>query len=73
VRWAVSIDSSMRCWRFSRASEIRGNASLRRRKNVTRKASSVQIMSPTSGLTRKLLFSSAAWASGVMMPVSIWT
>ncbi len=67
VRCAVSIDSSIMCWRFSSASEMRGKASLRSSRNVTKKTISVQIISPTSGLTRKLLllsFAASAAASG---------
>ena len=51
------------CARLSSASSIAGNANLLRTKSVTTKASSVQIISPTFGLTRKLLLSSAAAAA----------
>src|SRR3954451_6710810 len=57
ARSAVSIDSSIARWRLSSASVIAGHAHLRRTKNATRNASSVQIISPTLGLTRKLEFS----------------
>jgi hypothetical protein len=43
-----------RRWRLSSASVIAGHAHLRRTKSATRNASSVQIISPTFGLTRKL-------------------
>ena len=43
-----------RCWRLSSASVIAGQAYLRRMSSAIRKASSVQIISPMSGLTRKL-------------------
>ena len=54
VRSAVSIESSIACWRLSSASAMRGNASLRRMTASMPKTSSVQIISPTSGVTRKL-------------------
>jgi hypothetical protein len=57
---ATSIDSSMARWRLSRASVIAGQANLRRTHIATRKASSVQIIRPTFGLTRKLELSSSA-------------
>src|SRR4051794_29633207 len=67
ARSAVSIDSSIACWRLSSASVMAGHAHLRRTKNATRNASTVQIISPTLGLTRKLEFSSVVVvaASGV--------
>ena len=64
VRSATSIDSSIARWRLSSASVIAGHAYLRSTNSATRKASRVQIISPTSGLTRKLLDSSVVvvWA-----------
>ena len=64
ARSAVSIDSSIACWRLSSASVIAGQAHLRRMNSAARKASSVQIISPTLGLMRKLLDSSVVvvWA-----------
>ena len=47
-------------WRRSSASAIRGNASFASRYMERPKTSSVQIISPTSGLTRKLPPSSSA-------------
>ena len=53
---AASIESSIELRRACRAPPgSRGNANLFRTQSVTRKATSVQIISPTFGLTRKLL------------------
>jgi hypothetical protein len=60
VRSAASIDSSIACWRRSSACAIRGNASFHRTYIEMPKRSSVQIISPTLGLTRKLPPLSAA-------------
>src|SRR4051794_10390022 len=73
VRSAVSIDSSIARWRLSRASAIRGNA---RRASTTMAATnttSVQIIRPTPGLTRKLppLSEEAAVTVTVAMDESI--
>src|SRR4051812_18581902 len=54
VRSAASIDSAIARLRFSSASWMRGNASLRSRSSVMPNASSVQIIRPTFGVTRKL-------------------
>src|SRR5437588_10046426 len=54
VRSAASMDSSIARLRRSRASAIRGKASLRRMNRVIANAISVQIISPTLGVTRKL-------------------
>ena len=54
VRSAASIDSSIAFWRLSSASWIRGNANLPRTQIVAPNAISVQIISPTPGVTRKL-------------------
>src|SRR4051794_24995897 len=54
ARCADSIDSSIATRRLSSASAIRGKASLFSRYSVMPKASSAQIISPSSGLTRKL-------------------
>src|SRR3954467_13986903 len=54
MRSAWSIDSSIVMRRLSRASWMRGNASLRRSRIVTPNAISVQIITPTPGWTRKL-------------------
>src|SRR5215204_1118970 len=51
---ADSIDSSIARRRLSSASAMRGKASLLRRNSVIPNAASVQIISPTFGLTRKL-------------------
>ncbi len=51
---ASSIDSSIARWRLSSASAMRGNASLLRMNIEMPKTSSVQIISPMSGETRKL-------------------
>jgi hypothetical protein len=49
---AWSIDSSIACWRFSRASEMRGNAHLARKYIEITNSSSVQIINPTLGEIR---------------------
>src|SRR3954454_10312098 len=54
MRSAWSIDSSIVMRRLSRASWMRGNASLRRSRIVMPNAISVQIITPTPGWTRKL-------------------
>src|ERR671919_2432907 len=51
---AVSIDSSIARWRRSSASAMRGKAILASRYIDRPKTSSVQIINPTSGVTRKL-------------------
>src|SRR5690349_12391552 len=66
VRSAESIESSIRRWRLSSASPIRGNATLARTIRVTPKTTSVQIISPTFGLTRKLPPESSAAISGLI-------
>src|SRR3954454_9480000 len=60
VRSATSMDSSIARWRLSSACVIAGHAYLRSTSIATTNASSVQIIRPTFGLTRKLeLWSSA--------------
>ena len=54
VRSAESIDSSIACWRLSSASAMRGNANFASTYSEMPKTTSVQIISPTSGETRKL-------------------
>ncbi len=53
VRSAVSIESSIARWRLSSASWMRGNATRDRMNIEITKTSSVQIISPMSGETRK--------------------
>src|SRR3954462_369144 len=53
VRSAASIDDSIAIRRLSSASWIGGNANLRSSRIVTPNAISVQIITPTPGLTRK--------------------
>src|SRR4051794_28199700 len=53
VRSAESIESSIMRWRLSSASEIRGKATFQRMSREMPKTMSVQIISPTLGLTRK--------------------
>ena len=62
VRSAVSIDSTIACWRLSSAAVIWGQASLRNTRKAAKKTSSVQIISPIPGSTRKLPPSSSAAA-----------
>jgi hypothetical protein len=73
VRSAASIDSSIAFWRRSSASAMRGNASLPSRNIETPKTTSVQIISPMSGETRKLPLSSSAWArtTALAMPADM--
>jgi hypothetical protein len=54
VRSAVSIASSIAFWRRSSASRIAGNAKLAQDSIETTNTSSVQIISPTLGVIRKL-------------------
>jgi hypothetical protein len=60
ARSAVSIDSSIALCRLSSAWVIAGHAYLRSTSIAITNASSVQIISPTVGLTRKLELSSSA-------------
>ena len=53
VRSAVSMASSIACWRLSSAAWMRGKATLLRMYIEMRKTTRVQIISPTSGETRK--------------------
>src|SRR5215211_2414809 len=65
TRSEVSIESSIAFWRLSSASAMRGNASFASTYMEMPKTSSVQIMSPTPGVTRKLPpLSSAAKMTG---------
>ena len=50
----MSIDSSIAFWRLSSASAMRGNASFASTYSEMPKTSSVQIISPMPGETRKL-------------------
>src|SRR4051812_32414946 len=61
---AASMESSIARWRFSSASAMRGNATFQRKKRVSPNTTSVQIISPTSGVTRKLPPDSSAAISG---------
>src|SRR3954453_11189202 len=63
---AASIESSIILWRLSSASAMRGNATFQRKKSVSPNTTSVQIISPTSGVTRKLPPESSAAISGLI-------
>src|SRR4051794_24157812 len=67
VRSAESIESSISRWRLSSASAIRGNATFASTSSVTPKTTSVQIISPTFGLTRKLPPESSAAIRGAIV------
>ena len=54
MRSEVSIESSIAFWRLSSASAMRGNATFARTYIETPKTTSVQIISPMPGVTRKL-------------------
>ena len=54
MRSEASIDSSIAFWRLSSASAMRGKASFASTYSEMPKTSSVQIISPTPGVTRKL-------------------
>ena len=64
MRSEVSIDSSIAFWRLSSASAMRGNATFASTYSEMPKTSSVQIISPMPGVTRKLPPSSAAKMTG---------
>src|SRR4051794_34770172 len=63
---AASIDSSIILWRLSSASAMRGNATFQRKKSVSPNTTSVQTISPTSGVTRKLPPESSAAITGLI-------